>query len=213
MIVALVLLTIVALVAAIGAIYRVRDKYKIQRAFNVQDVTTADKPQLQPDIDSEQPISTVEEPTEEPTEESIVSPEAPNVSLIVPPFATSPEIEIPLASSIGVTDVLQPQTIESPHLDLDQSDIPQRENHVSPSVLEEVAQLESADEIMDRLTRQATDSDSSVRVAVAAALGEIAIRGQRDRAISLLTQLSQDVDPIVRTQAATSLGNIPLDIV
>jgi hypothetical protein len=241
MTVALVLLALFALLAAIGAIYRVQDKQKMRLQSNVQDVMApaADKPQLQPDLDSalsdiqevpsiaETPRqsdldsarstdvpSIAEEPQIQPTSEPAQSSsEASERSIVAPLFAAQPESEIPLAASLGVTDVLNPQIVESPHLDLDHSDSPQVAEHESPSVIEEVTQLEGAGELLDRLARQAEDPDASVRVTVAAALGEIASQGQgRDLAISLLDQLSQDTDPIVRTQAATSLGNIPLDI-
>jgi HEAT repeat protein len=239
MIVALVLLTLFALLAAIGAIYRVQDKQNMRLQFNVQDVTApaAEKPQLQPDLDSAQQEvpSIVQEPELQPELDSAQTTDGPAIAetpqvqqnselaqssqatpeqlLVALPFAAQSEVEIPLAASLGVTDVLHPQIVESPHLDLDHSDIPQAAHHDSPSVIEEVTQLEGAGELLDRLAQQAEDPDASVRVTVAAALGEIASQEQkRGRAISLLNQLTQDADPIVRTQAATSLGSIPLDI-
>jgi hypothetical protein len=234
MIVALVLLALFALLAAIGAIYRVQDKQKMRLQFNVQDVMApaAEKPQLQPDLDSAlSDIQAVPSIAETPRQSDLDSArstdgqettsisEAPQVQPNSEPTQSSQEtpertiVAPPFAASLGVKDILNPQIVESPHLDLDHSDIPQVAEYESPSVIEEVTQLEGASELLDRLAQQAEDPDASVRVTVAAALGEIASQGQgRDRAIAILNQLSQDADPIVRTQAATSLGSIPLDI-
>lgn len=214
----LVLLTFFALIAAIGAISRMQNSSKNKSistqtpssnenssGLGVQDVIakSAEQPQLQPDIDFAQIPSTVSEPASE----------TPIDIRVVPPFVPQPELDVPLATSLKVSDVVHPSEVQ-PEIDLSSHQISTQSNHEAhSSVVEEVAQLEHETDAIDRLAQQAQDPDGTMRVAVAATLGELAVQGRnREQIIALLNQLSQDADPQVRVQAIASMGMIPPDL-
>lgn len=214
----LVLLTFFALIAAIGAISRMQSPVKnkststqssssnnVSSGLGVQDVMaeSAERPQLQPDIDSVEIPSTISQDASE----------TPIDIRVVPPFVPQPELEVPFATSLKVSDVIHPSEVE-PQIDLPSHPIsPQSHHETHSSVVEEVTQLEQGSEVIDRLAQQAQDPDGTMRVAVAAMLGELAVQGRnREQIIALLNQLSQDADPQVRVQAISSMGMIPPDL-
>ncbi|MBE9012518.1 hypothetical protein IQ250_20165 [Pseudanabaenaceae cyanobacterium LEGE 13415] len=190
----------------------------------------ADQPRLQPDLDSER-LEPVEVPSEvpevltgasssEPMESIEISGQQettevsmPEVSrqqksaevstIAIPPMMPIAEVEIPLATSLKISDVV----------DSDLSIEPQaKEEHHHYSVIDEVEQLEHIDERLNRIQHQATEPDHLMRLAAAVELGELAKQGQaHDRVITLLNQLTQDADLEVRVQAGASLAMIPVE--
>lgn len=225
MTIALFLTIIAAIAGAISAAARTYTKLKPQptsQYFNtVQEAKSqeADQPRLQPDLDSERskpvevPAETPEVPTFLPALESSEAVESqsdmPEVAtmtapstIAIPPMMPIAEPEIPLATSLKISDVVESDlSIES-----------KPETHHHYSVIEEVEQLEHIDERLTRLQHQATDSDHLMRLAVAVELGELAKQGQSiDRVVALLNQLTQDADLEVRVQAGTSLAMVPVE--
>ncbi|BAU10612.1 hypothetical protein LEP3755_10980 [Leptolyngbya sp. NIES-3755] len=218
MTIALFLTVIAAIAGAISAAARTYTKLKPQavpQSFNtVQEAKSqeAEQPRLQPDLDSERP-----EPVEVPSEVfevSAVSPSSESIevsgqqksaessTIAIPPMMPIAEVDIPLATSLKISDVV----------DSDLSIESKSEEHHAQSVFEEIEQLEHIDEKLNRLQHQVTESDHLVRLAAAVELGELAKQGQsHDRVITLLNQLTQDADLEVRVQAGASLAMIPVE--
>ncbi len=231
MITALLLLTLYALVTAISASLRAFSQVKPVKApipdprsiskssvsksidtvssnveNTVRDIESkAAKPQLQPDLDSTQPATAVSsEAPEAPVSQPSTEEASHSSGIAFAPFAPQPEADIPLATSLTVSEVVHPSETE-PQIDLGITQhAPAHESHHA-SVVEEVTHLEHDGEKLEQLAQQANHSDGNVRIVVAAELGEFAAQGN-ERAIAILNQLSQDVDPQVRVQAAASLG-------
>lgn len=217
MTIALLLTVIAAIAGAISAAARTYKKLKPQsvpRSFNtVQEAKSqeADQPRLQSDLDSER-SEPVEVPAQapdltvasdsDPIEVSNQPKTSESSTIAIPPMMPIAEPEIPLATSLRISDVVESDlSIES-----------KPETHHAYSVIEEVGQLEHADERLTRLQHQATDSDHLMRLAVAVELGELAKQGQSiDRVVTLLNQLVQDADLEVRVQAGASLAMIPVE--
>lgn len=225
MVTALLLLTLYALITAIGAFIRAQAQVKPLKApipstlptssgslpqqinnvsstigNTVREIESeaAAKPRLQPDLDSVESATAVSNATPEETPHSS--------GIAFAPFAPQPEADIPLATSLTVSEVVHPSETE-PQIDLGIAHpAPAQEAHEHhASVVEELSHLEHDSEKLDQLAQQAQHPDGNVRIVVAAELGEFAAQGN-DRAIAVLNQLSQDVDPQVRVQAAASLG-------
>jgi len=198
MTITLLLILLAAIVGAISAASRTFTKLKLQPTSHefdsVQEAKSqeADQTRLQPDLDSERL-----EPAEvSPVQSSEVS------TIAVPPMMPIAEPEIPLATSLKISDV-----VES-----DLSIEPKAEEHQVYSVLDEVEQLEHTGEKLSQLEHQATNSDHLMRLAVAVELGELAKQGYEiDRVVALLNQLTQDADLEVRVQAGASLSMIPVE--
>jgi hypothetical protein len=189
-----ILLLLTAIAAILGAIVsasRTYTKLQLESAqSSVQDAIApeANRSRLQPDLDSEQP-----QPAATPANESS--------RIAIPPLMPQPKPEIPLATSLRISDVVEPElSIEST------SDTP---HHAQP-VLEEVEQLEQLEETLNQLAARAIDPERLMRLAVAVELGELAKRGQAvDRVVALLNQLMEDADVEVRVQAGASLAMVP----
>ncbi|MGG6265299.1 hypothetical protein ACQ4M3_13820 [Leptolyngbya sp. AN03gr2] len=219
MTIALFLTVIAAIAGAISAAARTYTKLKPQAApqsFNtVQEAKSqeADQPRMQPDLDSER-SELIEVPSEVP-EVSTGSPSSESMGSIgssashhegstiaIPPMMPIAEVDIPLATSLKISDVV----------DSDLSIGSKSEEHHSHSVFEEIEQLEHIDEKLNRLQHQAAESDHLMRLAAAVELGELAKQGQsHDRVVTLLNQLTQDADLEVRVQAGTSLAMISVE--
>ncbi|MER3477818.1 MAG: hypothetical protein C4287_16705 [Leptolyngbya sp. ERB_1_2] len=157
----------------------------------------ADQTRLQPDLDSER---------SEPVEVSPVQ-SSEDSTIAVPPMMPIAEPEIPLATSLRISDVVEPPEVEM-HL----SNEPKSEAHHAQSVMEEVGQLDQIENTIEQLTQQITDSDPLVRLAAVVELGDLAKQGQAiDRVVALLNQLTQDADLEVRVQAGASIAMIPVE--
>lgn len=200
-----VLLTLIAAIAgAVSAAVRTAAKLKLQpvsyRSNSVQEAKSekANQPRLQPDLDS----GRSEVPELSPVESSAKASEASTIA--IPPMMSITEAEIPLATSLKISDV-----VES---DLSIESKPQEHHHTS--VLEEIGQLEHSEEQFSQLQQQATDSDHLMRLAVAVELGEMARQGQaNDRVVALLNQLMHDADTEVRVQAGAALAMISVETI
>lgn len=184
----LFLTTIAAILGAIVSASRTYTKLQLASAqSSVQDAIApeANQSRLQPDLDSEQP-------------QSAATPVSETSGTAIPPLM--PQVEIPLATSLKISDVVEPaalieSTSEAPH-------------HTHPVL--EVEQLEQLEETLNQLTARVVDPDRLMRLAVAVELGELAKQEQAvDRVIALLNQLMEDADVEVRVQAGTALAMIP----
>lgn len=191
MIILLFLTTIVAILGAIVSASRTYTKLKLQSVqSSVQDAIApeANQSRLQPDIDSEQSQSATTSGRE-------------TSEIAIPPLMPQPQAEIPLATSLKISDVVEPNAID---------EFTSETVHHAQPVLEEVEQLEQLDENLNQLATRVIDPDRLVRLAVAVELGELAKRGQSvDRVVALLNQLIEDADVEVRVQAGASLAMLP----
>ncbi|MBW4538935.1 MAG: HEAT repeat domain-containing protein [Myxacorys chilensis ATA2-1-KO14] len=126
--------------------------------------------------------------------------------------------DIPLATSLTLSEVVDPvspKKIAIPDL---YPDYPlefeqQAHSHHAPDVLQEITQLDhqSKKDQIAHLAEYVQHPDSVLRVAIASTLGGLLSNTQgddRQAAIALLTRLSQDADSHVRVQAAASLGEL-----
>lgn len=186
----ILLTTIAAILGAIVSASRTYTKLQLESAqSSVQDAIAleANQSRLQPDLDSEQP-----QPAATVSESS---------GIAIPPLMPQPQAEIPLATSLKISDVVDPElsvesTSEAPH-------------HTQP-VLEEVEQLEHLENTLNQLAIRVIDPDRLMRLAVAVELGELAKQGHSvDRVVALLNQLMEDADVEVRVQAGASLAMVP----
>jgi hypothetical protein len=212
MVIALILLTLWAIAAAIGAISRVQKQMSVQTPtrnipaappepspLQERESPAASHPEMEVDRDLDQPLSPPELPTE-----------------II-------ETDIPFAASLTVSELLEP--VETEKLlateslmhgsgEAQPSSEPSAENHHNPlNLLEEIAELEPAghDRQIAHLSHYVSHADSVMRGAAAVALGELAAKThgeERDKIVALLQQFNQDSDPQVRLQATTALGSI-----
>jgi hypothetical protein len=189
----LALSAIAALVGAYISAIRTYKKLKLQPGSVQESIAPeATQPRLQPDLDSENPV-----PSHEPAKAS---------GIVFPPMMPQAQAEIPLATSLKISEVVEPATSIEPSLFSE----PQSEEHHAVPVLEEVEQLEEFEETLNQLAGKAIDPDHLMRLAVAVELGELAEKGQvNDRLISLLSTLLEDADLEVRVQAGASLAMIP----
>lgn len=201
MTIALFLTFIAAIVGALSAASRTITKLKPQPnpyPNTVQEAKSkeAEQPRLQPDLDSEQ-----SEPVEVPPV-SVQSKSFEASTIAIAPMMPLPESEITLATSLRISDVVEPPEVEM-HL----SNATTPEEHHAYSVMEEVGQIDQIEEKLNQLAHQATDSNHLVRLAAAVELGEIAKQGHEiDRVVALLDQLTHDADLEVRSQAGASLA-------
>jgi hypothetical protein len=191
--IALIVLIIFAVVAAIDAFLKVRDQYR---------------PQFQPVNLPEK--SSVEEEVDQGKSESV-------------PSIHSEFLDVPLATSITVSEIVNPteslsevltnlKTENLPEIDLPDV-VSEHEHHHHADIFEEIERLEHGDQHqqLERLAQYVNEHDSVKRVAAASAVGAIARQVQgvnREQAIQLLNEFAHDVDPQVRVQAAACLGEI-----
>lgn len=207
MTIALFLTLIAAIVGAISAASRTYTKLKPQANHypdTVQEAKSekADQTRLQPDLDSEQ-----SEPVEVPDISPVRSKPSEASTIAVAPMMPLPETDISLATSLRISDVVEPPEVEM-HL----SNEPKPEAHHAQSVVEEVGQLDQIENTVEQLTQQVTDSDHLVRLAAVVELGDLAKQGQAiDRVVALLNQLAHDANLEVRSQAGASLAMIPIE--
>lgn len=204
--ISLIILSLLAILAAIEAALKTRDKF-------------VSKPKHPSSTETPVPPVTRKETSELDVESGSSSEGEPisNVSNITPNSATS-EQDIPLATSLTLSEVVDPvhpKTITIPDLypgyplEAEQ----QSQTHHTPDVLQEITQLdhrEKKDQIA-HLAQYVQHPDSVLRVAIASALGGLLPQTEGDdrhAAIALLNHLSQDVDSQVRVQAAASLGEL-----
>lgn len=185
----LFLTTIAAIVGALVSASRTYTKVRLQSAQNsVQDAITAEANQsrLQPDLDSEQPAAI---------------PISDSSGIAIPPLMPRPQAEIPLATSLRISEVIEPAAV---------SESSSEAAHHAQPVLEEVEQLGQLEITLTQLAMRAIDSDRMMRLAAAVELGELAKRGQSvDRVAALLNGLMEDVDVEIRVQAGASLAMLP----
>lgn len=190
----LFLITIAAIVGAIVSGYRTYTKVKLQSAQNsVQETIApeANQSRLQPDLDSEQPTIT---PISEPSGSE-------SAGIAIPPLMPQSRVEIPLATSLKISEAIEPEAAREPDSEI--------AHHAQP-VLEEVAQLGQIEKTLNQLAIRAIDSDRLMRLATVVELGELARRGQSvERVAALLNELMEDADVEIRVQAGAALAMLP----
>ncbi len=207
MIIVLSVLTLFAIVAAIGAGSRVqRQMAQSQpslRSVQEPNLSEASKLQLEPDRDSDQ--STEAAPT----------PQSSDPLLEFERFQS----DIPLAGSLSVTEAMQPSEVEPSifQTELHEPSIARLTSHEQAAqhngLLEEVAELapNGHKSQIFHLAYYVNHSDPVMRSAAAFALGDLAhhCHGEDlEMLFYVLHQFSQDTNPQVRLQAATALGTL-----
>jgi len=211
-------LMIYAVVEAIAAAYRVRQKRQtdsLTQSFDsrfrspsgslVQPVSTA-AIQLDSDLDRLLYPS---------SNQSASDP----LTLQAPPA----ELGLPLAVSLSVSELVHPETRSDPtelfDLDLRSSNVPVEVETLKPnspehqSVLAEIAQLDQADSdnAIAAFQRHLNHPDDIIRAAIVFEFGEAAAKYQGVKATEakeILMQLSQDPNPNIRTQVVLALAKI-----
>lgn len=143
---------------------------------------------------------------------------------LVVPTLEPPHIDAPLATSLSVKDVVEPQTqipsVQYPEpgagdtaqIPLDEA-MPGNGHSDRQTVLEEINHMGETGqgEAIAQISRHVEDPDHLVRTAVASALGELATHLQgprREEAVAHLHHLSQDASPEVRVEAAAALSRL-----
>lgn len=232
-----VILAMLAVMAAIGAVYRVRDKraVAISARSGIDDLIPPSQATPQATVsqatvrDSETSLAQTPYPqgdrdltavlTDPPVTRAV-----PPEPVVLSPIAPAPEADVLLAASLSVSDLVQLEataaSASSQRLlafpDHDSAATAAGKPHSSPSVLsilEEVERLGRTGQIdpVAPLARYVYHSDPAIRVAVAFALGERAKRQQGRSAeaiVPVLSKLTQDANPQVRLQAVIALGEI-----
>lgn len=160
-----------------------------------------------------------------------VRPMAEPASVIEQPIPLETEANVPLAVSLTVNDLVNPEASETtvpnfiptaPEVRDIQQHIQQGTNEKQdvddrPDVIEEIAQLEQtgSEDLFSHVLKSLDHPDSTVRVAAVFELGELAAKhqGQANQPlIERLIQLSQDEDTDVRSQAIAALGKVGVGI-
>ncbi|MBM0741268.1 HEAT repeat domain-containing protein [Phormidium sp. CLA17] len=211
-------LMIYAVVEAIAAAYRVRQKrrtdsltrssdsrFRSSRRSLGQSASTA-AIQLDSDLDRLFHPSSNQSPSE-------------LLTLPTPPAA----LELPLAVSLSVNEVVNPETRPNStdlfDLNLGESNVPVDAETMKPnspehqSVLAEISQLDHADSenAIAAFQRHLNHPDDIIRAAIVFEFGETVARyhgAKAAEAKEILMQLSQDPNPTIRTQVAIALAKI-----
>lgn len=152
-----------------------------------------------------------------------VRPMAAPSSIVEQPIPLESEVDVPLAVSLTVSELMHPQTEEVTVPDLIPTDPELREIQQTaeekpeaadrPGLIAEIAQLEQphSESILSHVLQSLDHSDSTVRVAAVFELGELAAKhpGQINQdVIDRLNHLSQDADADVRSQAILALSKL-----
>jgi hypothetical protein len=152
-----------------------------------------------------------------------VRPMAAPASIVEQPVPLESEMDVPLAVSLTVSELMHPQTEEVTVPNLIPADSEIREIQQAaeekpevadrPSLIAEIAQLEQphSENILSHVLQSLDHSDSTVRVAAVFELGELAAKhpGQINQdVIDRLNHLSQDADADVRSQAILALSKL-----
>ncbi|MGI0484039.1 hypothetical protein ACN4EK_01310 [Pantanalinema rosaneae CENA516] len=150
---------------------------------------------------------------------------APEFRPSVTPSELPPELEVTLATSLPLSEVVNPAETTMPSVAMNnlvagEPAASEEPSHSPQDVLAEIAQLDQAEsmESLDQLTQYLDHPDSVMRSALASVLGELAIKRQGqhlDQIITMLNTLATDTNLQVKTKAMAALGRIgtELDIV
>lgn len=180
-------------------------------------------------IAAAEPVLELPPALDDPQEEPQAQPEAeermaiaPVLNVQPPPLPDMAAPEIPFATSLTVSELVQPVDeefdVELQRVGEELVAIAKTVNdpkalrpHHTPNLLEEMADLEGHDQQIAHLWQHLSHPDANVRLAAAAFLGELAHRthsGEREEIITILNQCLQDSDLEVRTRAATLLAEM-----
>lgn len=217
---ALSILGLLAIVAGIGAAYRVQEK----RSRRLQaDLANTDVPLVSAPQQTHRTVPSPESARAESARPKSVGPDAGIVETVAAATATI-AADVPLAASLSVTDVVQPESVRPqldrdavpPELGVDLTDPVQpavdRPSHTT-SVVDEISRLNENGKTpsIAYLTQQANHSSQDVRRVVAVALGDLAARRQGqdiETIVAILGRLSHDSDLLVRLHAVEALGKV-----
>ncbi|MBW4419111.1 MAG: HEAT repeat domain-containing protein [Myxacorys californica WJT36-NPBG1] len=207
--ISLIILSLVAILAAIEAALKTRERF-VSHDNHPSSTTTPVPPETRKES-SEFNAENVESGSS--SDDEPVS----NVSNATLDSANF-EHDIPLATSLTISEVVDPVNPEKitipdlyPGYPLESEQ--QAQPHHTPDVLQEINQLDhqSKKDQIAHLAQYVQHPDSVLRVVIASTLGGLLPDTQgddRQAAIALLTRLSQDADSQVRVQAAASLGEL-----
>lgn len=220
-------LIIYAIVEAIAAAYRVREKQRlgISPPPSVTRFKQSQRSLVQPassaNVQSESGLNKLHQ----------LATQAANGSPILQ-TKTLAEIDLPLAASLLISEVVHPEMralrdtrkgspsddqfdldLVSPELAIAELETAKPVSHEHQSVLAEISQLDHADleTTIAQFQRHLNHSDETIRAASVFELGEVAAkyRGAKANEVrEMLMQLSQDPNPSIRTQVVIALAKI-----
>ncbi len=198
----------------------------------VGEVSAAAQPVTEPALEEGASDSDIPSPTEQSAPSQTAEPSAPTPTAQAETSAiaeiptateaeTPQELDLPLAASLTVSEVVHPAVSEDVPIQIpDVVDNPiasddTSEQHDRPNLLQEIAHLEQFDhhQKIAQLAQYVGHPDPIARAAAVSALGDLAKKSHgsdREEAIALLNQFIHDADNHVRVQAAAALGEMPV---
>lgn len=214
MVTTFVILGLLAVVAAIGAAYRVQDK---RLAGSLAPSRPAASASSVREAEALEAVKSVSQPDRDSTQTLTGHSGLNLVETSV--IGAVPEGEALLATSLPVSEVVQPEADGVAHpVGMTEAETVHPASaapQAAHTLLEEISQLGRSGgvEQIEQLAQHLHHPDTVVRVAIAFALGELAERqqGQNLAAIvPLLNELSQDADSQVKLQALAAMGRVQL---
>lgn len=209
-------LIIYAVVEAIVAAYKVSQKHRINTS--VQPFTQSKQDQSS----SVQSASPAAIGSDRDKLHQSSNQDANELSILQP--KTSLDLDLPLAASISISEVVHPETrspsaeqfdldLSSPELSIASLETVKSGAPRQVSVLAEISQLDNAEleNEIAQFQRHLNHPDDTIRAAMIFELGEVAAkhRGVKtDEIREMLMQLSQDPNPSIRTQVGLALTKI-----